>query len=519
LVSAGSSLDLDAVVITGNEGITSGGGITADQASVTVLNSTIAFNTGGMATGGIHSSGGSLIVDRSTVAFNTSDFVGGINISGTALIVNSTVSGNIVTGFVGGGIASFSSDLVEIKNSTIAGNTAVTEGGGLWRGAAGPIEITNSIIGGNEAAVGPDCFGTIVSLDYNLLTDTTGCVITGTASSDLTGVDPLLGPLQDNGGPTWTHGLLQGSPAFDAANPATPGSGGNACEATDQRGVTRPVGARCDIGAFEKESVDPVAVLNGPYDGVQGTSVLFSSSGSFDGDGTVVSFEWSFGDGGTSSAPSPLHSYVSPGVYSVTLTVTDNDGVTDTAATTATIVRWDAFVDDDGNIFETDIEWLAAKAITQGCNPPVNDKFCPSDFVTRGQMAAFLVRALGYTDSGGGNLFVDDDGHTFENDIDKLGTAGVTKGCNPPVNDRFCPDDRVTRGAMAAFLVRALDYVDNGGGNLFVDDDGSTFENDIDRLATAGVTKGCNPPVNDKFCPDDFVTRGQMAAFLHRALG
>ncbi len=145
--------------------------------------------------------------------------------------------------------------------------------------------------------------------------------------------------------------------------------------------------------------------------------------------------------------------------------------------------------------------------------------FCPDDFVTRGQMAAFLVRALGYTDNGGGDLFIDDDGHTFENDIDKLGTAGVTKGCNPPDNDRFCPDDRVTRGAMAAFLVRALGYTDNGGGNLFIDDDGSTFENDIDRLATAGVAKGCNPPVNDKFCPDDFVTRGQMAAFLHRALG
>jgi hypothetical protein len=71
-------------------------------------------------------------------------------------------------------------------------------------------------------------------------------------------------------------------------------------------------------------------------------------------------------------------------------------------------------------------------------------------------MAAFLVRAMGYTDNGGGNLFVDDDGHLFENAIDKLGTAGVTQGCNPPTNDRFCPDDKVTRGQMAAFLKRAL---------------------------------------------------------------
>lgn len=67
-------------------------------------------------------------------------------------------------------------------------------------------------------------------------------------------------------------------------------------------------------------------------------------------------------------------------------------------------------------------------------------------------MAAFLVRAMGYSDSGGGDLFVDDDTSVFENDIDRLATAGVTKGCNPPRNDRFCPNDPVTRGAMAAFL-------------------------------------------------------------------
>ena len=59
----------------------------------------------------------------------------------------------------------------------------------------------------------------------------------------------------------------------------------------------------------------------------------------------------------------------------------------------------------------------------------------------------------------------------------------------------------------------------DGGKDWFTDDDGTTFEADIDRLATAGVTRGCNPPTNDMFCPDDFVTRGQMAAFLHRALG
>lgn len=71
---------------------------------------------------------------------------------------------------------------------------------------------------------------------------------------------------------------------------------------------------------------------------------------------------------------------------------------------------------------------------------------------------------------------------------------------------------------MAAFLVRAFGYTDDGGGDLFTDDDSSVFEDDIDRLGTAGVTKGCNPPANTMFCPDEYVSRGQMAAFLHRAM-
>ena len=177
------------------------------------------------------------------------------------------------------------------------------------------------------------------------------------------------------------------------------------------------------------------------------------------------------------------------------------------------------FLDDDGSIFENDIEWLAAAAITRGCNPAeTNTRFCPDDAVTRGQMAAFLVRALGLSDAGGGDLFSDDDGSLFEGDIDILGNAGITRGCDPPVNDRYCPDAPVTRGQMAAFLVRALGLSDAGGGDLFSDDDGSLFEGDIDILGNAGITRGCDPPVNDRYCPDAPVTRGQMAAFLVRAL-
>jgi hypothetical protein len=177
------------------------------------------------------------------------------------------------------------------------------------------------------------------------------------------------------------------------------------------------------------------------------------------------------------------------------------------------------FTDDNGNIFEGAIEAIAAERITLGCNPPANTNYCPDDLVTRGQMAIFLVRAFDYIDNGGGDLFVDDDGLVYEDAADRLKTAGVTQGCNPPANNRFCGNDLVTRGQMAGFLTRALGLTDDGGGNLFVDDDNSIFEPAIDRLGTAGITQGCNPPVNDRFCPDDFVSRGQMAAFLSRALG
>jgi hypothetical protein len=113
---------------------------------------------------------------------------------------------------------------------------------------------------------------------------------------------------------------------------------------------------------------------------------------------------------------------------------------------------------------------------------------------------------------------VDDDGLPFEQDINRIAAAGITKGCNPPANDRFCPNSMVTRGQMAAFLVRAWNLSDPGRGDWFDDDDTSVFEGDIDRLAAAGITKGCNPPANDRYCPLTKVTRAQTASFIARAL-
>ncbi len=180
------------------------------------------------------------------------------------------------------------------------------------------------------------------------------------------------------------------------------------------------------------------------------------------------------------------------------------------------VVRLVGFADIGGTNFLNDIIWLADEGITLGCNPPDNTNFCPGNGVTRGQMAAFLVRALGLTAIDPGIDFIDDNASIFEADIEKLATAGITFGCNPPDNTKFCPDQSVSRGQMAAFLVRAFGLTDRGTTD-FLDDDGSIFEADIEKLATAGITLGCNPPANTNFCPGNSVTRGQMAAFLKRS--
>jgi hypothetical protein len=86
---------------------------------------------------------------------------------------------------------------------------------------------------------------------YNLIQYKAGCTLAGDTTGNTTGQNPIPGPLQDNGGSAITQALLPGSPANHAANPAAPGSGGNACEASDRRGGARPQGSRCAIGAVE----------------------------------------------------------------------------------------------------------------------------------------------------------------------------------------------------------------------------------------------------------------------------
>jgi hypothetical protein len=172
------------------------------------------------------------------------------------------------------------------------------------------------------------------------------------------------------------------------------------------------------------------------------------------------------------------------------------------------------FRDDDGNIHEGNIEAIAAAGITLGCD---TELYCPADTVTRGQMAAFINRAVDLPASPTDH-FTDDDGSTFESDINRLAEAGITLGCSDGATS-YCPNGLVTRGQMAAFLVRAYGYEAGAGSNRFDDDNGSTFESDIERLAEAGVTTGCSAADPRLYCPSDHIRRDQMATFLARAEG
>lgn len=213
--------------------------------------------------GGIHVHvGSSLTLTNSSVSRNV---VGGNSQGGgisqdpesTMTLSNVTLSSNR-TGTTGQGGGVHTMGAAEFNNVTITNNLA-NRGGGVYVASSGVLKIGNSIVEGNivdgESPSGVDCGvtqqGVIDSQDYNLIGDLTGCTVSGTTTHNITG-DAQLGSLQNNGGQTSTHALPDGSPAVDAADPAS------SCEATDQRGVARPIdgdavaGAICDMGAYEK---------------------------------------------------------------------------------------------------------------------------------------------------------------------------------------------------------------------------------------------------------------------------
>ena len=158
------------------------------------------------------------------------------------------------------------------------------------------------------------------------------------------------------------------------------------------------------------------------------------------------------------------------------------------------------------------IEQLLSSGITGGCSAVPPPLFCPENNVTRGQMAVFIEAFLGNPANTCSSRFSDVPSGPFCGFIERMADDGITSGCG---GGRFCPNDPVTRGQMAVFIEGALGHTPNTCQGSFTDVPiGNPFCGFIERMADDGITSGCG---SGRFCPNDPVTRAQMAVFLMAA--
>jgi CSLREA domain-containing protein len=235
---------LNKVTIAGNSGNSGGVGINSTVVggalTLNIRNSTISGNTGGTSGGGLLvTNSGSTLVSPATVS-----------------VINSTFSGNTASGN-GGGVyieqPTASAITATFNFSTIDGNAASGSGGGIFVLSPATVNLKNSVVADNTGGSAPDIAGAVNSQNYNHFESIAGATITGTTTNNVTGTDPQLSPLGDNGGPTRTHLPGAASPLID-----TIPSGINDCGnliGIDQRGYTRPFGTGCEKGAVEFGSV------------------------------------------------------------------------------------------------------------------------------------------------------------------------------------------------------------------------------------------------------------------------
>lgn len=168
-----------------------------------------------------------------------------------------------------------------------------------------------------------------------------------------------------------------------------------------------------------------------------------------------------------------------------------------------------SFLDIEGNFHAANIQTLFDEGVTKGCG---GNLYCPSDLVTRAQMASFLARALALPPAPPAP-FTDDDGSVHEANISRLYAAGITLGCTETL---FCPNDPISRAHVGVLLVRAIEGLDPlATPDAFTDDDGRWFEPHLNALAASGISNGCAAGL---YCPDDFLRRDQMASLLVRAI-
>lgn len=302
----GAAVQITGVTLTNGDAAAEGGGaVLVDGGQLTLTDSVIQDSHGGQGGGiGVDHDGIATLI-KSRLSSNTALSGGGLYVANypgaaTAVVIDSLIDGNSASGSVGGssggGVRSAAGGDVTLINTTISGNRAALHGGGIYvdnvvrlvnvtitanvadsdeddLGNGGGVAISNgspagfatarnSLVAANvdaspTAARHANCSGTLTGEGYDLLGVSNGCTVTGDATGNIVGVAPFLGPLQDNGGPTFTHALLSNSVAIDSGDPVGCLDAAANPLTTDQRGYIRPIdgnttkGARCDIGAFE----------------------------------------------------------------------------------------------------------------------------------------------------------------------------------------------------------------------------------------------------------------------------
>ena len=280
IYNTGGRVTLATSTVSGNSATYYGGGIYNYGGTVTLATSTVSGNSAAYYGGGIYDFDGTLTLTNSTVSGNSAayNYGGGIyNFSGTVTVTTSTVSGNSA-GYYGGGVYNYLGALT-LTNSTVSDNSATYYAGGIFNYNQATLTLANSTVSSNSAgyygggvysyyatvilkntvmanSTGGNCWatgGTLTSDGFNL-SDDTSCVGILTSTTDQNNISAGLdfNGLQDNGGPTKTIALLSASPAVDAipvADCMLPD--GTTPVATDQRGISRPGGFACDVGAFE----------------------------------------------------------------------------------------------------------------------------------------------------------------------------------------------------------------------------------------------------------------------------
>ena len=430
MYNTNSSPALTKVTFSANGATNYGGGMYNNSSSPTLTDVTFSYNSASSFGGGMYNDNSSPALTNVTFSANGATFAGGgmYNTNSSPTLTDVTFSANSAN--TGGGMYNTNSTPA-LTNVTFSANSAGI-GGGMVNDSGSSPTLKNTLIA--DSPSGGDCVNNATSTlnaasSNNLIQNPAyACGLTNGANGNIIGQDPVLGALANNGGFTQTHSLLAGSPAIDAGT-------NTGCPATDQRGMLRPLGGICDIGAYET------------------VQAYFA-------DVPTNYWSWSYVErlrnagitGGCSAVPlnycpttpvtrAQMAIFLLRGMHGSTYTP---------PAATGTVFN-DVPL---GTFAAAWIEQLATEGITSGCG---GNNYCPNTTVSRAQMAIFLVRAkhgVAFVPPTAAGIFGDVPIGSFgANFIEQLVTDGITSGCS---SGNFCPNTMVKRDSMAVFLVKAF---------------------------------------------------------------